>query len=494
MSMDNTIVGAVTGTGADVNTYRSLEVVTETDAWTNAANVGAIRAFSENDQGVITGVARLASMEVDIDYRGRVSQDIQLDEYSYSAAAQYTGKHTSLATTFTNGFVAGNFTSNSANASGSAAGSFSGIQTYASFPAIGTHTLSFDQEVAFSANCPTNNFVEFGGQTATISAAAPTDGVFFRLNSSGLQGIASYNGAETSTGIFPISSSNASPWQYTLNKRYQYIVYIGGVYAAFWMNDGTGAVLMGTIPLPAGQGRMCMSQSLRKFFQHRVTGGASGGALQASESGYSVRLGGSNIATVMSTMGNRIYGSYQALDGATQGSLANFANSANPTAAAPTNTTAALGTGLGGQFWETDTLAVTTDGIIQSFQVPTATVNARGARLVVRGVKIQSFIQTALTGGGYNAVWSLAFGHTAVSLATAEGTATKAPRRIPLGVQSVASGAAALLMLQDVVIDFGDAPVFVNPGEFVQCVKKKVGAAPTAGTVAHNITFIYGWE
>lgn len=104
-----------------------------------------------------------------------------------------------------------------------------------------------------------------------------------------------------------------------------------------------------------------------------------------------------------------MYGSYQGLSGGTMGSLANYANSANPTAAVPTNTTAALGTGLGGQYWETDTLAVNTDGIIMSYQVPAASANYSGKCLSIRGVKIDTFVQTALTGGGYNEIWAIAF-------------------------------------------------------------------------------------
>ena len=37
-------------------------------------------------------------------------------------------------------------------------------------------------------------------------------------------------------------------------------------------------------------------------------------------------------------------------------------------------------------------------------------------------------------------------------------------------------------------------PVYVNPGEFVAVVKKKVGTAPSAGVVAHTITYDYSWE
>lgn len=145
------------------------------------------------------------------------------------------------------------------------------------------------------------------------------------------------------------------------------------------------------------------------------------------------------------------------------GSLALYVNNANPTAAVPTNTTAALGVGLGGQFWETDTLAVNTDGIIQSYQVPAGTVNVQGKRLVIRGIYIDTFVQTALTGGGYNEVWTLNFGHTAVSLATGEAATTKARRVIPIGSRTVASAAAALTQLPRLNLDMGDNPVFVNP-------------------------------
>jgi len=114
--------------------------------------------------------------------------------------------------------------------------------------------------------------------------------------------------------------------------------------------------------------------------------------------------------------------------------------------------------------------------------------------MVVRGVKLDSYIQTALTGGGYVAQYSIAFGHTSVSLATTEAATTKAPRRIPFGVQTVASAAPALTLLNSVTLDLGDAPIFVNPGEFFQVVKKKVGTAPSAGVVAHLISVFYGWE
>jgi hypothetical protein len=88
----------------------------------------------------------------------------------------------------------------------------------------------------------------------------------------------------------------------------------------------------------------------------------------------------------------------------------------------------------------------------------------------------------------------LAFGHTAVSLATTESSVAKAPRRIALGSNSVASGATAGTQLATIKMDF-TAPICVQPGEFIQTVKKKVGTAPTStSAVLHVVYFIGFWE
>ena len=496
MALDSIIRGSTSGTGAEVAGTNQLKVIPENDASTNPDNVGGVRIFGENDQGLITGVTKLASPEVDVDYRMRVSQDLLMDEEVFNYTAQNTGKHKYSATTMANSWTAGQLTTNSASITTTTTGTV--FETYATFPTNGTQTLSADFELGFSAQPQANTFVEFGVGIPGAQTVAPTDGVFFRLNSSGLQGIASFNGTEASTGVFPLADG-AGVWAYTNSKRYEFIVYVGGVQADFWVNDGTGAVKLGTIPLPAAQGRMNMASGLPLFLKHRITGGAAGGVLQATLGAYSVRLGGSNVTSTVSAQGQRIFGSYQGLSGQTMGSLANYANNANPTAAVATNTTAALGSGLGGQFWETATIAVNTDGIISSYQVPAGTVNVPGRRLVIRGVGLMSYVQTVLTGGPFVTQYSLAFGHTTVSLATAEAATTKAPRRLPLaGLTQVVTAAQAVSTIVaqpgDSFIDLGDAPVFVNPGEFVQLVAKKIGTAATAGVIGHVVTFVYGWE
>lgn len=496
MALDTILRGSTSGTGVEVNASNQLKVVPETDAATNPLNVGAVRIFGENDSGSVTGVVKLASTEVDIDYRQRVAQDLILDEEVFNYTAQNTGKHSYSAATMAATWTAGQFTTNS----GSITTVTTGVQleTYSMFPNIGTQTLAFDCEIAFSAQPTANTFIEFGLGLPGTNTTSPTDGVFFRLGSSGLIGISSSNSSETQA-VFPLSGGTGT-WAYASNKRYQFICYAGGVQADFWVNDGTSAVKLGTIPLPAGLGRMCMAGGLKAFIKHRIAGGAAGGVMQTLVGAYNVRLGGSNLTSTVSTQGNRIYGSYQGLSGGTMGSLATYVNSTNPTAAAPSNTalTANLPGGLGGQGSVTAAAAAATDGIWSEYGVPVGTVNLAGRRLVLRGVKLDTVnLGAAVATTATTIQFSLAFGHTAVSLATAEAVTTKAPRRIGLGIATWPIGAAIGAQSSNGVIqlDLGDAPVFINPGERIALVGKFLAGTATASQAIQFVyTPIYGWE
>jgi len=503
MALDVDIVGGTSGNKAEVNTYNAVKVTPETNAISNPANIGGMRIFTEVDQGYITNFPTLKSPEADFDYRVRVSQDLLLDDEWFNYTAQNTAKHSYLNTTMTNGWTAGQLTTNSGNITTTTTGTL--VNTWATFPTLGTTTLSLDAEIGFTAQPQANTFIEWGVGLGGTTTTAPTDGVFFRLSSAGLQGIASINGTEVSTGVFT-GPAGVGTWTYTNNKRYQFIVYQSTTEAYFWVDDGTGAVLLGEIEIPSGTGVVSMAGAGSVFFKQRITGGAGAATISANISRYNLRQGGIQIATTPSTQGSRLYGSYQALAGsATYGTIARTGtittgNEANVTAAVPTTTTAALGSGLGGTFWETVSLAANTDGIIMSYQVPVGSVNSPARRLVLRGMYLSSYVQTVIVGGPYIAEWFLAFGHTAVSLATAEAggaTATKAPRRIALPFTQVVTSAQAVSTLVSQptqFVDFGDAPIFINPGEFLQLCTRHIGTAGTTGTVVHRVTPVYGWE
>lgn len=485
---------AISGAAGVVSSAKAL-IVTYPGHDQTGANIGGgpgngPAMFFENDPGEKTGNRFVRSPEVDSDYRLRVAHDTILDRETFNYVAQNTGKFSHTFTTMTATVSAAGLLTNSGNIVTTATGFTFG--SFAEFPVgMGATAIYCETSVAFSASSvPANAVVDIGMfRRGVTTAFAPTDGVYFRFDSSGMKGFINRGGVETSTAAFTFTP--------VPNKNYLLTISISEKRCRFWIDD----VLMGVVE-NAGAGQPYTSASLPWSIRHANVGGAAGGGFQALVTDYVISLGGALVPSTLAQTGNRTLGSYQGLSGGTMGSLANYANSANPTAAVATNTTAALGTGLGGQFWETGTLAVNTDGIIMSYQVPAGTTAVQGRRLVISGIYLSSYIQTLLAGGPLNIQWSLAFGHTAVSLATAESasfaTATaKAPRRVPLAplTQAVTANQAAGTLVQQAApgVQFTH-PIYVNPGEFVALVAKKVGTVLTAGVFAHVITFDYGWE
>lgn len=479
------IEGNTSGNVAEVTASNELKVKLPTGS--TPADVGAVRLFSENDSGTKIGTPSLQSPETDDDSRIRIAHEALFDCETFNYTAQNTGKHIYRNTTMTLGWTAAGLTTNSANITTTTTGA--SFTTYAEFPILGVSQLYCEVEGSFTQQPTTNTIIDFGmHRPATSNPFAPGDGVYFRLNSSGMFGVINSNGSETTTSTFDFT--------YTNNRKYQFIIALHEREVEFWI-DG---VLYGSIETPDGQGQPCMSSSLPFSVRHAITGGAAGAALSFVLNDYTVSVGGPNIAQTASILGQRVYGSYQGLSGGTMGSLATYVNSTNPTAAAPSNTalTANLPAGLGGQGAVTAAAAAATDGIWGSYQVPAGTVNVQGRRLVIRGVKIDAVnTGAAVATTATTLQFSLAFGHTAVSLATAEAATTKAARRVALGYMTwpVAAAIGAGPQGGPIVVDFGDTPIFVNPGEFVQLVGKfLVGTATASQTINFVWQPLYGRE
>lgn len=477
------IEGDTSGAVAEVNASKELTVALPTAD----ARAGKVRMMSENDAGDVRGSPYLVSPETDDDSRLRVSSESIFDSETLNYAAQNTGKHIYRNTTMAFSWSAAGLTTNSANITTTTTGA--SFSTYAEFPFIGATLMYCEVQASFTAPPNTNTIVDFGMQRlATTNPFAATDGAYFRLSSDGLKGVINFNGTETQTTTFGLT--------YSLNQKYQFIITAHEKSVEFWIDGDLYAI----VQTPVGQGQPFMSASLPFAVRHAIAGGAAGAALSFVLNDYCVSIGGPNISQTASIMGQRMYGSYQGLSGGTMGSLATYPNSANPTAAAPSNTalTANLPAGLGGQGAVTAAVAAATDGIWGSYQVPAGTANVQGRRLIMRAVQIDLVnLGAAVATTATTIQFSLAFGHTAVSLATAEAATAKAPRRVPLGIATWPIGAAIGAQPQSgkIVVDLGDAPVFVNPGEFVAIVGKFLAGTATAAQVI-NFTWlpIYGWE
>jgi hypothetical protein len=188
---------------------------------------------------------------------------------------------------------------------------------------------------------------------------------------------------------------------------------------------------------------------------------------------------------------------YQGQNGGTMGSSSNVSNAAFAAAIALSNTAVTTGNpvGLGGYAHSLPTLTAGTDAIITSFQNPAGSATQTPRNLIITGVWIHSIVDVVLAGGPLAYVYSLAFGHTNVSLATTESgsftTATaKAPRRVMLGVEGCAATAAAGTQLSPsgVYRQFS-SPIVIAPGEFVAVVGRNMGTVTTSGSVVHAVGF-----
>jgi hypothetical protein len=402
---------------------------------------------------------------------------------TFNATAQNTGKYNFTSTSMTGAQAGGVFITN--NSGLNSININCALQTWKTFPLFAKAELRVNFSALKVIAPQTNETIEMGLMRA-VGGAAPTDGVFFRWNTSAeLRGVVNYNGTETQTAA--ITSPSIA-----VNHDYTIVIQTNTVY--FMIDDS----VVGTITLltdAPGQGQPMMAATVPLTIRHYHGGTGptlTTQRLQVSDVFITV-LGPELVRNWETQKAGFGHMAYQGQNGGTMGSTANYANSANPTAAVPTNTTAALGVGLGGQFWETVTLAANADGIIQSFQNPTGTVNQTPRNLIILGVTYSAYNQVALATVAFNKQQSLAFGHTLVSLATGDSasfatpsTSIKAPRRIALGViQPIAVVNTAYVQY---TVRF-QAPIVIAPGEFIALVSKNVGTVPATGVIAWMITY-----
>lgn len=503
MALDTNLAGGVSGAKQEVDTNKNAYVVTPGYTAGGVAFGGGpdagLTLQSENDSGVLTGIRQVHAPETDDDYRLRVALDTMVDQEQFIDTAQNTGKFSHAFTTLTATSSASGLLTNSGAITTTTTGMTFG--TFAMFPVGGTNTLVCETALSFSAQPNANTVIDFGMfQRGATTAFAPLDGVYFRMNSAGLLGVINSNGTETTTSVFPLALG-AGTFTYSNNRVYRFLIQITNVLTTFWIDN----LKVGEIVTPTGADAPCLSRALPWSIRHAIVGGAAGAATQALVKDYRVFVRGPQFSNALGTIGNRILGSYQGLSGGTMGSLAAYANSTNPTAAVPSNTalTANLPSGLGGQGLVTAAATAATDGIWGSYQVPAGSATIQGRRLILLGVRLQCLnTGAAVATTSTNLQFSLAFGHTAVSLATADTgsfvtATTKAPRRIALGFQSWAIGAAIGAPPTEGAIDlsFTDAPIYVNPGEFVALVGKfLIGTATASQTINFVWQPIYAWE
>lgn len=447
---------------------------------------GFVALAGRNDDGSVVAGGRTNRLYVAEGDRGAIALPYLYWDDTFNALAQNTSKYRFAATTQTGSQAGGYLILNTSAIT--TINTNSAIQTQRTFPLFGKSELRCNTSGFLTTAPQINCTIEFGLLSAVIpGGAAPTDGVFFRYNSAGeLRGVISFNGTETQTAAITAPSANVN---------HDFVIVVQTNTVLFFIDN----ILVGLITLltdAPGLGQP-MQMAAQPFTARVINGG--------SAPAVATQLRISDVfVTQLGAIPNRTWGeqkagfghmAYQGQNGGTMGTTAQYANNANPAPAVPTNTTAALGTGLGGLFQETLTLAAGTDGIISSFQNPVGGINQTPRNLIICGVSISGVVTVALTTNALSGSMALCYGHTALSLATAESGSfvsptTKAARRIALCTTSLAvvTSAPGVPVVGPSLNKF-TSPIVVAPGEFVAISHKKVSAAPATGAVMWAITF-----
>ena len=466
--------GNTSGNVAEVTSTNELK----TSLSLTPANIGGVRLFSENDP--VTNYIK--SPETSSDYRLRTGIDTLLFSDQFNYTTQDTWKWAYYSTVLTvsqsgNGFIQFGTVQGTASTHGAY------IKSFQMFPILGSAPLalqcSFTQNTAPLA---TNEMFMVGFGAPVAPGTAPTDGVWFELTSSGLQGVLRNNGTTYTTGIIKQFSD------FTVNNSDNFCIVAGIDEVEFWCND----ILVADVNVPAGWGSVVMNASQQVFVQKICTGAVSNTNKMylsdvtvtlmdiATNKPWSHQMVSTGLSSYVKTSGTAITASSN-----------NYTNNVAPAAAALTNTTA-LVTALGGIANITPSAALNLDGIIFSYQNPVPTANITGRNLYITGVDVQGIVTTAIA-NAMAYIYSIAYGHTAVSLATADTASfitatTHAPRIVPIGIESFTTLTAGSLGGTGIHVTF-PSPIVVRPGEFIALMARNPIAAAATGTISVTCGF-----
>jgi len=500
MGWANKLLGWTSNNGVEVTSTNRLKVDLA-DAVLAPEQVGAVRAFNENDAGQSLGAPTLISGEIDLDYRQRSGGDLLLDDEQLNYTTQNFTKFGMYATTYAPTHTIQGWNSNPSNLL--TAGAAVLYKTWKTFAMEGTQTLGFDIEGAFTyasgASMASGQLIEFGwGMTAITTPYDWFDAFFIRTTNAGSVGVIRNNSnSDSAVSATILAENGATVWVPVSGRKYQFIPYITPRVCQLWINDPiTETVFLAvSMPTPVGFGAPT-SSGAAPFCIRQYQVSAPAVAAQFTLSRFSARRGGLVTTTTLDAQGARALESAGNKIGSlavTQIQAITSGSITRPAAAVPSNTASTLAS-LGGIYVETGTLALATDAILMSYlnpALPTAvgtTLNPN-RRIRINGVSVASGVTTAFATGGFSKFFYLAIGSTAVSLAgvTADTVTTKSYRRIHLPIVQHYTATHAPGASNNASMTYFELPTpeYINPGEYVALVTYHQGVVGTAGVITH---------
>jgi hypothetical protein len=461
---------------ANVNTNFQLEVVTPTEI-SETGYLVAVGESHDGKAGVNTPVRR--AIRVSTDGRLRTGVDTVQWSDTFNHAVLNTSAYQAIAATATLALTGGYLVFNAGNSV--ALNAVARIQTYKTFQLLGSSSLEVGFRVRFAINAQTNNVAELGvGFAATT--VTPTDGAYFKLTTGGeIVGVMNRNGVEVTTPTLIIPSQNIVYYLRLVIDQDRLEFYVDGV-------------LRGVLTTPIADPAISFSRSmplLMRLYNSSATSSAQ--RMEVSDILLVTRDLSTNRGWETSQAGQLLH-SISAPHGAAVGQTANFTNSTGPVSATLSNTVAGYAT-LGGKFQFAALAGAVTDYALFAFQVPLASAAGGNKNLVVRGLRIDTYnTGAAVATTGTVLEWGLGIGSTAVSLATADSATagTRAPRRIPLGVQSFPVGAAIGAVANTLDVNL-DAPIYVEAGTFLHVILQMPIGTATASQIIRGTVFINGY-
>lgn len=425
-----------------------------------AANAGFAKILDSNGAPIIT--TENGALDVSID-------SVLLFEQVDGAALNtniWTTSASILAIAQASGFITLN--------SGAAvtANGYAILQSIKSIPFYGYLPLKVAITAAVATQAQTNATVELGiGAVATT--ASPTDGCFFRWAPTGaLLCVVSYGGAET-TAVSTITPA--------INDQSLFEIILVEDLVQFLIDDVIAAEIDNpqALAFPTSAGRLPI---VARVYNASVAPSAApklsiGQVIVVQQATNQNR----NWSETLVSMGR----------GASQSpvtpfaQIANNANSAAPASATLSNTAAGYTT-LGGRFQFAAVNGAATDYALFGFQVPA------GYQFFLTGASVSLAVTGAAIVTATVLDWSLGLNASAVSLATADGAGTWAPRRVALGMQAMAALAGIGAMPPDIVRAFTPSLV-VDGGRFVHVILQIPSGANTLSLVFRGSVAINGY-
>jgi hypothetical protein len=347
------------------------------------------------------------------------------------------------------------------------------------------------QALVVNANTQTGKVIEIGaGLITSGTSAGLLDGYCFRWTAAGtFIGIISINGTEFQTSPLTVPTDN------TIHR---FTCVVTQVSVEFYVD----MVLQATIATPTGYPGPSFQPNPPQLVRVYNLSGTSLPAqikiaeMWVTQNGCDWQKPWSQIVSGMQQNAANV--PFGTAIGESAPSFVNATAYVATGAATNTGLVAGNAAGLGGvvQFnAQASNVAAAGDNIITSYQIPAQTATQASKRLVITGVRITSINTGAVVAGTPTTLlWGLAWGHTAISLATTDAVNAKAPRHTKVGTQSWATSAAVGANATDINTNF-TTPIVVNPGEFIASTARfVVGTATSSQSITSSVSFEGYWE